>query len=177
MNLYRHVASGGFRFCPPDLFLAPPTVFCWEIKVANICDFAQKAFGFRRRPFFFLEITCFWPEKTLKFVISARKSLRISAKTFFFFNSPDFHWNFASIQFRNDKNLGQVNAGFQLSPPDFNFAPPPRSREAGDAPESLNIVTEYYRADIGIFSRIHEQGNKLRRENAVCDDVLRFSLV
>ena len=27
---------------------------------------------------------CFWPEKTLKFVISTRKSLRISAKTFFF---------------------------------------------------------------------------------------------
>ena len=25
---------------------------------------------------------CFWAEKTLKFVISARKSLRISAKTF-----------------------------------------------------------------------------------------------
>ena len=27
---------------------------------------------------------CFWAEKTLKFAISARKSLRISAKTFFF---------------------------------------------------------------------------------------------
>ena len=74
----------------------------------------EKAFGFRRRPFFlrspvfggknrldfrfrpekslrisaktlfFFEITCFWPEKPLKFSISARKSLRISAKTFFF---------------------------------------------------------------------------------------------
>ena len=30
----------------------------------------------------------------------------------------------------------KFNAGFQLCPPDFNFAPPPpRSREAGDAPE------------------------------------------
>ena len=28
---------------------------------------------------------CFWPEKLLKFLISARKSLRISAKTFFLF--------------------------------------------------------------------------------------------
>ena len=34
---------------------------------------------------------CFWAEKTLKFAISARKSLRISAKTFFFFwKSPAF---------------------------------------------------------------------------------------
>ena len=27
---------------------------------------------------------CFWPKKPFKFLISARKSLRISAKTFFF---------------------------------------------------------------------------------------------
>ena len=27
----------------------------------------------------------------------------------------------------------KFNAGFQLCPPDLNFAPPPRSREAGDA--------------------------------------------
>ena len=33
---------------------------------------------------------CFWPEKTLKFSISARKSLRISAKTFSFWKSPVF---------------------------------------------------------------------------------------
>ena len=31
------------------------------------------------------KICCFWPEKTFKFVISARKSLWISAKTFFLF--------------------------------------------------------------------------------------------
>ena len=33
---------------------------------------------------------CFWPEKPFKFLISARKSLRISAKTFFFWRSPVF---------------------------------------------------------------------------------------
>ena len=33
--------------------------------------------------FFFLEITCFGPEKPLKSLISAGKSLRISVKTFF----------------------------------------------------------------------------------------------
>ena len=31
----------------------------------------------------------------------------------------------------------KFNAGFQLCPPDFNFALPPRSREAGDAPGIL----------------------------------------
>ena len=56
-----------FRFCPPppppppDLFLAPHGIFWGE----RSC--------------------CFWPEKTFEFVISASKSLRISAKTFFFF--------------------------------------------------------------------------------------------
>ena len=51
----------------------------------NLRFWPEKAFRFRRRPFFFLEITCFWLEKPLKFSISARKSLRISAKTFFLF--------------------------------------------------------------------------------------------
>ena len=46
---------------PPDLFLAPQGIFWGGINC------------------------CFWPEKTFKFVISAKKSLRISAKTFFFF--------------------------------------------------------------------------------------------
>ena len=71
----RRVASGGaggqcapdFRFCPPDFFLAPLGIF-----LGGRCY-------------------CFWAEKTLKFAISARKSLRISAKTFFFFwRSPAF---------------------------------------------------------------------------------------
>ena len=73
----RRVASGGtggnappdFRFFPPDFFLAPHGIFL----------------GGRS--------WCFWAEKMLKFAISARKSLRISAKTFFFFpfwRSPDF---------------------------------------------------------------------------------------
>ena len=33
---------------------------------------------------------CFWAKKTFKFVISARKSLRILAKIFFFWRSPVF---------------------------------------------------------------------------------------
>ena len=50
---------------PPDFFLAPHGVFL----------------GGRS--------WCFWAEKTLKFAISARKRLRISAKTFFW-RSPAF---------------------------------------------------------------------------------------
>ena len=75
------------------------------------------------------KICWFWPEKTFEFVISARKSLRISAKTFFFWTLSDFgrkkpsdfgedlsffFWRspefgrkslriFASIQFRNNE--------------------------------------------------------------------------
>ena len=51
-----------FRFCPPDFFLAPPTVFLWD-----------EEFG------------VFGRKKRLKVALSARKSLRISAKTFFVF--------------------------------------------------------------------------------------------
>ena len=69
----RRIASGGeggalpprFSFLPPlpppDLFLAPHGNF-WGGKSCS-----------------------FWPEKTFEFVISARKSLRISAKTFIFY--------------------------------------------------------------------------------------------
>ena len=73
----RRQRGGNFRFCPP-----PPRFFS--------CS-----------PRYFLggRSWYFWAEKTLKLVISARKSLRISAKTFFFFFGED------------------------LCPPDFNFAP------------------------------------------------------
>ena len=54
-----------FRFCPP-IFSCPPTVFFWE------------------------EVEWFWAEKALKFAISARKIVRILAKTFFFWRSPAF---------------------------------------------------------------------------------------
>ena len=77
---------------PPDLFLAPPTEFCWEEKSS-----------------------WFWPKKTFEFVILARKSLPILAKTFF-----GDHLIFT-------ENPPQTNSGIikKLCPPDFNFAPPP----------------------------------------------------
>ena len=72
-----------FRYCPPRFISCPPQYFLGRKKLLVlagknvwICDFGED--------FFFLEITCFWPEKTFEFVILARKSLRISAKIFFF---------------------------------------------------------------------------------------------
>ena len=80
-------------------------------KTAKICDF--------------FEITCFLPEKLLKFVISAKKSLRISAKTFFFFGAK-----ICDFGQKKPSDIGQKKA--------FSFATlililPPRSRKAGDA--------------------------------------------
>ena len=60
--------------------------------------------------FFLLDITCFWPEKPFEFLISARKSLWISVKTFFggVWRPPNFYWKIASIQFKTNENFGQV---------------------------------------------------------------------
>ena len=78
----------GFRRRPFFFFVCFGDHLFLAGKTAKICDFGQKKpSDFGEDPFFFsfvLEITCFWPEKLLKFVISAKKSLRISAKTFFF---------------------------------------------------------------------------------------------
>ena len=93
-----------FRFCPTDFSLAPYGIFL-----------GGKSW-------------CFWAEKTLKFAISARKSLWISAKTFFFWRSPAFGRKICDFGQKKPSHFGE-----NLCPPDFNFAPP-RSREAGDAP-------------------------------------------
>ena len=74
--------------------------------------------------FFFLEINC---------LFSARKSLWVSAKTFFVWSSPNFHWKIASIQFKTDENLGQVLLRLdQTSKPP---PPPPPLRNLGYAPD------------------------------------------
>ena len=96
----RLVASGGagggrggnaprFSFLPPRFISCPSTIF----------------FGRNK-----------WPERTFKFVISARKNLRILTKTFFFFGD---HLIFT-------KTSPQSNSGIikNLCPPDFNFALP-----------------------------------------------------
>ena len=59
---------------------------------------------------------CFWPEKTFKFVISARKSLRISAKTFFFGD----HLIFTETSPQSDSGIMK-----KLCTPDFDVPHPP----------------------------------------------------
>ena len=102
-----------FCFCPPDFFLALPRCFFGRKKLVflggknvKICDFGQKKpSDFGEDLFFFL----FRDHLLLvgKFVISARKSLRISAKTF----AP------------------------------LILILPPRSREAGDAPDYISSLS------------------------------------
>ena len=94
-----------FSFLPPSIYLLLPTVFFWEEKVA--------VFGRKNR----LNLW-FRPEKAFGF----------RRRPFFFWRSPDFHWNFTLIQFKNNESLGQVQCWFSALPPDFNFAPTPISR-------------------------------------------------
>ena len=57
----------------------------------------------------------FWPEKPLKFAISAKKKLPISAKiVFLFWRSANLRRKIARIQFRNNKNLSQVRSRNKL---------------------------------------------------------------
>ena len=128
-------AAGGSAPRPPKQptplrisgYAPAPTVFFLKSE-HRILFRPEKAFGFRQRPFFFLEITCFWPEKPFKFLISARKSLRILAKSFLFGDHLHFNKNSPKSNSEIMKIWFKFNAGFQLCPPDFSFAPPPRSR-------------------------------------------------
>ena len=88
---------------------------------------APQIFVFAPPPDFFLPPhgmflggrSCFFgAEKTLKFVISARKSLRILAKTFFF-RSPAFGRKICDFGQKKPSEIGE-----NLCPLDFNFAPP-----------------------------------------------------
>ena len=113
---FRPGATGGIPWpCPPKWLLVPPKRklcppkrgLCPEdidrlgatglqieaqIGVCDryFCNFVGLTPDFMTflgwRPFFYLEITRFRPEKPLKFPISAGKSLTISVKTFFFWN-------------------------------------------------------------------------------------------
>ena len=97
-------------------------------------------------------------------MISARKSLRISAETFFFLKSPAFGRKICDFGQKKPSDFGEDSFFFffwrspafgrkicdfsqkkpshfdgNLCPPDFNFAP--RSREAGDAPGCEQLST------------------------------------
>ena len=97
--LHRRVASGGAGGAMPPRFsfLPPHGIF-----------FAKSCF--------------FWPEKTLKFVISVRKSLRISAKTFFFWRSPVSSGK-KTLKFRPEKAFGNRRKHLPPPPPILIFPP------------------------------------------------------
>ena len=98
----------------------------------------------------------FWPETTLKFVISVRKSLQISAKTFFFGDHLILVGIFA-ISGRKSLRISAKTFFFWRSPAfgrkkTLKFRPekafgnrrkplPPWSREAGDATACCVIIT------------------------------------
>ena len=96
---------------PPDLFLAPPQYFLG----GKSC--------------------CFWPEKTFKFVILDGKSLRISAKTFFFVfwdhlilagkslrisAKTFFFWRSLDIDWKKSSNFDEDLFFFFWRSPDFH---------------------------------------------------------
>ena len=81
---------GGRGGNAPPIYFLPPTVFFWKEEVAflgrkkrwNLWFPSEKAFGLRRRPFFFLlEITWFWPE-----------NLRFRPEKAFGFRRRPFFW-------------------------------------------------------------------------------------
>ena len=76
--LLRPIFCGKWKIAPP-IRKEPPLIRL------NLRNWKKNRPEFWRRPFFFLEITQFWAEKTFEFWISAEKSLWILAKTFFFF--------------------------------------------------------------------------------------------
>ena len=122
-----------FSFLPPRFFLAPHGIFL----------------GGRS--------WCFWAKKTLKFAISARKSLRFSTKTYFFWRSPAFGRKICDFGQKKPSDFGEdlffffgdhllligkfvISTRKSLPILAKTFAPlililPPPSREAGDAPE------------------------------------------
>ena len=69
--------------------------FCPE-KIAEIFDFGQKKPSDFGEDLFFLEITCFWPEKPQKFSISAsfffvqKEPSDFGEDLFFLWRSPNF---------------------------------------------------------------------------------------
>ena len=64
-----------------SLILAGKTALIFNFGLKNPSDFGEEVF------FPSLEITCFWPEKPLKFSILARKSHGFRRRPFFFFGN------------------------------------------------------------------------------------------
>ena len=87
---------------------------------------------------FFLEVTYFRVEKPFEFLYSAKKSLWISVKTFFFFGSHLVRMIQTGI---NCSCPSQIHINKLLVPPKISFCPPspPQSRYPGAGPDETLI--------------------------------------
>ena len=89
---------------------------------------------------FFLEITCFWREKLLEFLISAGKTLRISVKIFFLLRSPKFD----KKQPQSRLKLMKIWVKFVSGCIKLPKQPPPPLRNPGYAPALVKPITEMF---------------------------------
>ena len=104
--------AGGRGSIAPSIFVfAPPRFIC-----------CSPRYFFGRKKLLFLT------GKTVWICDFGQKKPSDFGEDVFFWRSPDFHWNFTLIQFKNNESLGQVQCWFSALPPDFNFAPTPISR-------------------------------------------------
>ena len=116
-----------FRFCPPRFFSYPPhgILLSWCFWAEKTLKFAispqKKPSDFGEDLFFFFFF--FFGDHLLlvgKYAISARKSLRISAKTFFFWRSPAFGWKICDFGQKKPSHFGE-----NLCPLILILPPPP----------------------------------------------------
>ena len=108
-----------WRFWDEDLFFFGDHLFSAG-KTAWIFDIGRKIPWNYSEDFFFLEITCFRPEKPLEFPISAGKSLAIFAPHLVHLiqSGINFSCPHAPLEFTHNK---------LLVPPKIYFCPPPPS--------------------------------------------------
>ena len=125
------VFASPINFLPPRYFFGRKKLLFLAGKNVEICDFRQKKpsdFG----EDLYLFIFFFFGDHLVlarNFTISARKSLRISVKTFFL--EITCFWPEKNVEISARKSLRKSAKTFA---PPILILPPPQSREAGDAP-------------------------------------------
>ena len=107
-------------------------IFASKMKTA-----LPKGLEFGEDLFFFGDLL--FSEKTLEFLISARKKLLNFGEDLFSLRSPNFYRKIASIQFKTNENLGQVRLRLNQT---SKKAPP--LRNPGYAPVSINLKKIFY---------------------------------
>ena len=105
--------------CPEEINRLGATGAQFKAQISVFCGLTPDFVTFLLwRPFLFLEITCFRPEKPLEILISAGKSLEIFAPHLVHLiqSEINFSWSRAPLEFTQNK---------LLVPPQNLFLPPP----------------------------------------------------